>query len=287
MIRTGYLRWEIEVDDRVHPQDNLAREISFLARPAHRKVIVKGPGMAVHDAAARFVSGTGNYDSVRRELAQEDVETELTIHDIGPHLLRYTQSDRIKTPRFWIEKVRGEARVFAHQVVREASKWPALVATSRLLRLGYARLVEWETLRAIEGRTRPEPTNETEPIRIEIGFETAGIPELVAAELVRDVMRPQEFHEFSTLNHVTLRKGDRIYRISRKSQAMIQVWDATTRTPLGLLCVIFQDPGLPPSDEVVMKYLLVRHEPQMLWDHGNWFANWLQTPFEDDIPEPC
>jgi hypothetical protein len=32
--------------------------------------------------------------------------------------------------------------------------------------------------------------------------------------------------------------------------------------------VIFQDPGMPPSDEVVMKYLLAKHHPDMLWQIG-------------------
>jgi hypothetical protein len=102
-------------------------------------------------------------------------------------------------------------------------------------------------------------------------FENAGIPELVAAELVRDVLEPAEFAEFSVHNRVTVRNGDKLYRISRRTHAMIDVWHAATRRPLAKLCVVFRDPGMPPSDEVVMKYLLARHEPEMLWQTGNRF----------------
>jgi hypothetical protein len=36
--------------------------------------------------------------------------------------------------------------------------------------------------------------------------------------------------------------------------------------------VAFQDAGMPPSDEVVMKYLLAKHQPEMLWQVGVRFA---------------
>jgi hypothetical protein len=36
--------------------------------------------------------------------------------------------------------------------------------------------------------------------------------------------------------------------------------------------VVFQDPGMPPSDEVVMKYLLAKHHPDMLWQTGVRFS---------------
>jgi hypothetical protein len=42
------------------------------------------------------------------------------------------------------------------------------------------------------------------------------------------------------------------------------VWDAKTRRALARLCVVFQDPGMPPSDELVMKYLLAKHQSDLL-----------------------
>jgi len=60
MIRTGYLRWEIEVDDVRSQVDNLAREVIFRARPTYRVVRVK---KATHtEAAERFVRGEASYD---------------------------------------------------------------------------------------------------------------------------------------------------------------------------------------------------------------------------------
>ena len=64
MIRTGYLRWEIEVQDIRSRDDRAAREVIFLARPSYRIVRVK---TATHgDAAERFARGEATYDSVLR-----------------------------------------------------------------------------------------------------------------------------------------------------------------------------------------------------------------------------
>ncbi len=41
MIRTGYLRWEIDVADDRSAVDPRAREVSFRARPSYRVVRVK------------------------------------------------------------------------------------------------------------------------------------------------------------------------------------------------------------------------------------------------------
>ena len=95
-----------------------------------------------------------------------------------------------------------------------------------------------------------------------------GVPELVAAQLVRDVVEPKEFDEFCRDDRITIRNGPRIYRISRRPHALIEVWKSETRRGEARLCVVFQDPGMPPSDEVVMKYLLAKHHPEMLWAIG-------------------
>ena len=69
MIRTGYLRWEIEVQDIRSPVDTLAREVVFLARPTHRVVRVKSVRHA--EATQRFAQGEASYDSVLRTLERE------------------------------------------------------------------------------------------------------------------------------------------------------------------------------------------------------------------------
>ena len=64
MIRTGYLRWEIEVDDARSAVDPKAREVKFLARPSYRVVRVKAAG---HQDAAGFLD-LGSDLGLRRNL---------------------------------------------------------------------------------------------------------------------------------------------------------------------------------------------------------------------------
>jgi hypothetical protein len=96
----------------------------------------------------------------------------------------------------------------------------------------------------------------------------SGVPELVAAELVRDVVNKEEFSEFCTFDRITILSDGKYYRIPRRPHALIEVWNAHTLKGEAQLCVIFQDPGMPASDEVVMKYLLAKHQPDVLWKLG-------------------
>ncbi|MGZ3335746.1 MAG: hypothetical protein ACXVBV_10400, partial [Isosphaeraceae bacterium] len=115
------------------------------------------------------------------------------------------------------------------------------------------------------------PTSD-EPITLDAAAYQQGVPELVAAELVRNVVEPKEFHEFCQFDCVTVKNGDKYYRIPRRPHSLIEVWDASTRRPHARLCVVFEDPGMPPSDEVVMKYLLAKHQPDLLWQVGIRFS---------------
>ncbi len=270
MIRTGYLRWEIDVQDVRSVIDATAREVIFHARPSYRVVRVKSNGHA--DAAERFVTGESTYDDVLRSLHRDGGEIDVTIPDIGPRPFRYSESDRTKTPRFWMEKLQREANAFAVDVVRAAASFPQMVISNPALRAGYARLVEWEIFRVIEGRSTPQPTRDDEPMLLDVTAYQSGVPELVAAELVRDVVTPKEFDEFCRFDYVTVLNGGRYFRIPRRPHALIEVWDAKTQRPLARLCVVFQDPGMPPSDEVVMKYLLAKHQPDLLWQVGVKFS---------------
>jgi hypothetical protein len=270
MIRTGYLRWEIEVDDVRSRDDQLAREVIFLARPSYRIVRVKRSGHI--DAAERFARGETTYDSVLRTLHRGGAETDVRVPDVGPRPFRYSESDRSKMPRYWMEKLQREAGAFAAEVVRTASSFPQLVISSAALRAGYARLVASEIFRVIEGKSQPQPTHEDEPMRLDVSSYQQGVPELVAAELVRDVVEPKEFHEFCQFDCLTVLNGDKYYRIPRRPHGLIEVWDAKTRRALTRLCIVFQDPGMPPSDEVVMKYLLAKHQPDLLWQIGVRFS---------------
>jgi hypothetical protein len=124
----------------------------------------------------------------------------------------------------------------------------------------------------IEGKSTPKPTREDEPMRLDASNYQEGVPELVAAELVRNVVEPKEFHEFCQFDSLTVLNGDHYYRIPRRPHGLIEVWDAKSRRPVARLCVVFEDPGMPPSDEVVMKYLLAKHQPEVLWQVGIRFS---------------
>jgi hypothetical protein len=266
MIRTGYLRWEIEVQDVRSRDDRQAREVIFLARPSYRIVRVKSGGRV--DAADRFVRGEATYDAVLRTLQRNGGETDVRVPDVGPRPFRYAEADRARMPRYWMEKLQREAGAFAHEVVRAAASFPQLVISSAALRAGYARLVTVEIFRVIEGKSQPQPTREDEPMQLDVSAYQQGVPELVAAELVRDVVEPKEFHEFCHFDCLTVLNGDKYYRIPRRPHGLIEVWEAKSHKPLARLCVVFQDPGMPPSDEVVMKYLLAKHQPDLLWQVG-------------------
>jgi hypothetical protein len=270
MIRTGYLRWEIDVTDGRCAVDPKAREVIFHARPSYRVVRVKSAGQA--EAAERFLQGEATYDDLLRTLRREGGEIDVTIPDVGPRPFRYSESDRLQMPRFWMEKLQREANAFAHEVVRAAASFPQMVIASPALRAGYARLVEWEIFRVIEGRSIPQPTRVDEPMALDASAYQQGVPELVAAELVRDVVDAKEFDEFCRFDCVTVRNGGRYFRIPRRPHGLIEVWDAKTHKAEARLCVVFQDPGMPPSDEVVMKYLLAKHQPELLWQVGIKFS---------------
>ncbi|WP_152053552.1 hypothetical protein [Tautonia marina] len=266
MIRTGYLRWEIEAADERSQADRLAREVVLKARPSYRTVRIKGGNQ--EEAAERFVRGEASYAAVLHAVEKEGAEVEVTVPDVGPHVFRYSSSDRDKNVAFWMAKLHREVEAFAHEVVRVAGSFPRLVIANPALRAGYAKLVEHEVFRVIDGSSTPEPTRDDEPMTLDAAAFAQGVPELVAAQLVKDVVEPREFEEFCRDDRITIRNGPRIYRISRKSHALIEVWKADTYSGEARLCVVFKDPGMPPSDEVVMKYLLAKHQPDMLWKVG-------------------
>ncbi|QDV33941.1 hypothetical protein [Tautonia plasticadhaerens] len=266
MIRTGYLRWEIEAADGRSEADRRAHEVVLRARPTYRTVRIQGAMQ--EEAAERFVRGEAAYAAVLQAVERPGAEVEVRVPDVGPHVFRYTSSDREKNLGFWVAKLHREVEAFAHEVVRVAGGFPRLVIANPALRAGYAKLVEHETFRVIEGKSVPEPTREDEAMILDAAAFAQGVPELVAAQLVRDVVEPREFDEFSRDDRITIRNGTRIFRISRKPHALIEVWKADTYTGEARLCVVFQDPGMPPSDEVVMKYLLAKHQPDLLWKVG-------------------
>lgn len=292
MIRTGYLRWEIDAEDVRSSADPASREVRLTARPSYRRVCVKHK--AEGDLADRFAQGEISYAAYREALDEGETrfenesirkppDTWVTIDDVGPHIFRYNEADRLKMIRYWMDKLHREVESFAHEVVRAGARHPFLVAKTPALRSGYAHLVAHETMRVIEGRSYPSATHEDEPMTIDLSVRADGIPELVAAELVRDVVTRDEFNEFATYDRLTIPHGEYVYRVPRKSHGLIEVWNAKSKNQVCRLCVVFEDPGMPPSDEVVMKYLLVKHQPELIWKLGVRFP---ATSAVFDAPPP-
>jgi hypothetical protein len=266
MIRVGFLRWEIDASEQRSKQDNLANEITLLARPTYRNVQIKWSLLTT--AQQRFVHGDGNFQDVLQAQNADNAHEDIVIPDVGPRTWRYSLSDRDKMPRFWMEKVKKFAATFAAEIVHQAGSYPQLVINNPILRSNYARLVEHEILRVIDGTSKPQPTIIDEKMEVDVSQSQNGVPELVAAILVKDVFEPEHFEEFAHENHVTIKGSDgNTYRISRRTHALIDVWDENKK-PKQRLCIVFQEPGMPPSDEVVMKYLLVKHDLKTLWEVG-------------------
>lgn len=263
MIRTGYLRWEIEANEGRCPGDPWSRQVTFSARPTYRTVRVKWTPQST--AEQRFVQGAGTYDEVLAAIKQGALTSDIEIPNVGPHVWKYNDADRNKLFRYWFQKLQREANTFAHQVVRVAGSFPQLVIANPVLRANYARMVEHEIMRVIDGKSKAKDTIIDEFMELDVTQYQSGVPELVAAELVRDVFEPEHFQEFSATNQVTLKSHGKKYRISRRTHALVDVWDENGEPEAGL-CIVFKDPGMPPSDEVVMKYLLVKHDPETLWN---------------------
>ncbi len=166
MIRTGYLRWEIDVQDVRSRDDAQSREVVFLARPSFRIVRVKRTCHA--DAAERFVRGEGTYDSVLRTLDRDGGETDVRVPDVGPASVPLLG----KRPGRAAALLDGKAaargrRVRAGSGARPRPRSPS--SSSRARRCGPATpgWSSWEIFRVIEGKSQPRPTEENEPMRLD------------------------------------------------------------------------------------------------------------------------
>lgn len=270
MIRTGYLRWEIDALDQRSQQDRWSNEILLSARPSYRNVRIKWSPLST--AQKNFIHGDGTLAQVLQAQQEEFVHDDIIVPDVGPRCWRYSLSDRDKTPRYWVTKVKQFAATFAAEVVAAAGGYRQLVISNPILRSGYAKMVETEIMRVIDGTSKPAATNENERMEVDVTqHHDGGMPELVAATLVQNVFDPEHFEEFCHKNYVTIKGSDgNTYRISRRTHALIEVWDENKK-PKARLCVVFKDPGMPPSDEVVMKYLMVKHNLEALWQVSNRF----------------
>ena len=91
MIRTGYLRWEIEADDARSAADAAAREVTFRARPSYRVVRLKS--VAPQAAAERFARGEASYEDVIRNQNRPAAEIDVTVPEGTEAVLRVAGRD--------------------------------------------------------------------------------------------------------------------------------------------------------------------------------------------------
>jgi hypothetical protein len=269
MIRCGYIRWEMHVEDRPCEQDRAAREAVFLAKPTYRNLDVLYSND--DDVRRQFAQGMVNYEAVLNYKGEAPLRTRIVLPDVGPRVYRYNREDREKRFFYWIDKTKRAMEAFAYEVVGASCRFPQLLIAKPVLRSNYAYMISRELYKVAQGLSKPQPTNETETPEIDTQTRAADqpIPELVAAELVRDVVTEEHFAEFKVHNQITVQQGERTYVIPRLTHGLIQV--LKDGKPECRLCVVFKDPGMPPSDEVVMKYLLATQNPDLLWQVANRF----------------
>jgi hypothetical protein len=89
--------------------------------------------------------------------------------------------------------------------------------------------------------------------------------ELIALQLLKKIVEPAEFKRYLKHGFINVRgKSGLIYQVPRSGQVI--VWD--NGTMIASLC-IHVGRGIPPSDEVVAKMLIIEgHEPD-IWHKSN------------------
>ena len=129
MIRTGYLRWEIDVQDVRSRDDPQSREVVFLARPSFRIVRIKHTGMPTRPSG----SSAARRRTTRclRTLERDGGEIDVRIPDVGPRPFRYSESDRARLPRYWMEKLQREVGAFAPRSSARPPRFPSSSSRAR------------------------------------------------------------------------------------------------------------------------------------------------------------
>lgn len=97
-------------------------------------------------------------------------------------------------------------------------------------------------------------------------FSDASPAELVALQLLRQLVEPEMFRRYLRQGFVSVRaKSGLVYQIDR--HARIKVWDLGVH--VASLCVHFGEGRIPPTDEVVSKILVVESDEVDIWKRSN------------------
>ena len=129
MIRTGYLRWEIEVQD-VRSRDDPPVARGDFPGPAEL------PDRSGQDARAMPTRRSGS-SAARRPMTRSCEPSTATaarptcgFPTSGRGRSATPRATGRRMPRYWMEKLQREAEAFAHEVVRTAASFPQLVISS-------------------------------------------------------------------------------------------------------------------------------------------------------------
>lgn len=97
-------------------------------------------------------------------------------------------------------------------------------------------------------------------------FDNAQPEELVALQLLRRMVTPEEFRRYLRHGFVHVRgPSGLVYQVGRNQT--IKVWDRNEL--IASLCVHLRDRNIPPTDEVVAKMLIVECDEPDIWKRSN------------------
>jgi hypothetical protein len=271
MIRIGYTHWHVAAIKRRH-ENPAYEQIGYRAYPAYPRYSLT---FRETSSLNNFLNGQVSLNQLEASLETKTVEVvlpEIKLCDL------FEMSDWWSERRTVLRRIEQLRDRFVDEVVSTIQNFKlATWDTSSMM--GYRALVKNECAQVAMGRIGNPPPQKWETVHVNKVDEVPQIPEFVAVDLVKDVVCPEEFEEFSENNYITIRRKDYIYRVYRRSHQMIDVWKASG-TPICRICIIFENPAMPPSDELVMKYVLAKHDPEVLWEQGNVFYNNLPKPLE-------
>jgi len=100
-----------------------------------------------------------------------------------------------------------------------------------------------------------------------VNFNNSKENELVALNLLRQMVLPEAFKKYLKYGFVTIQGSSGLtYQITRKSH-LIGVWENGHK--LAILCIYLKDSNIPPTDEFIAKMLICECDEQDIWKRAN------------------
>lgn len=265
MIRLGYTQWHVATIRERHAANLIYENVGYVARPVYGR----------YNLTFNHRSYVGDF--LRGLVSLRSLESDLEKHTVQVGLNEVRLTDMFSQDEWWSEKTSTMRRLcalrsrFAEELVGTVRDLN-LVPWNYAAQQAYYALVKNECIKATQGLLpglKDLPNTDTETLVDIRNAETIPqTPEFVAIDLVKDIVTPDEFEEFFSKNYITIWTNEYVYRVYRRSHAMLEVWDRNTKKFCCSICIVFMDANMPPSDEVVMKYVLCKHDQKTLWEVG-------------------